>query len=400
MHPLNTILLADRTRLLKPSPTLAMTAKARRMKAEGLDVVSFAAGEPDFNTPEPVVEAAIRALHAGQTKYTPSSGIPALKEAVVEKLWRENQLKASPDQVVVSCGAKHSLYNALQVLINPGDEVILLAPYWMTYADQVQLAGGAPVVVPTRSDDGFVPDASALRAAISPRTRALIVNSPSNPTGAVLPRSTLKEIAALALRHDLWILSDEIYERLTYTERVPSIATLGAEVAARTLVINGCSKSYSMTGWRIGYCVAPAPVATAISNLQDQVTSNPTSFAQAGAVEALHLPADTVEAMRVEFQARRDLIVQRLRAIPGLTVPEPQGAFYVFPDVSAFLGGDLHTDVALADHLLETAHIATVPGSVFEGAGHLRLSYACSREDIEKGIGRLESSLTALRASR
>jgi len=370
-----------------------MTAKARRMKADGIDVVSFAAGEPDFNTPLPVVEAAIAALREGITKYTPSSGIPALKTAVVEKLWRENSVRATPEQVVVSCGAKHSLYNAMQILLNPGDEVLLLAPYWMTYADQVRLAGGVPVAVAGHVEANFIPTYEALKAAVTPRTRAIVVNSPSNPTGTVLPRSTLKEIAALALRHNLWIISDEIYERLTYTERVPSIATLGEDVAARTILVNGCSKSYSMTGWRIGYCVAPTPVAVAMSNLQDQVTSNPTSFAQVGAVEALRLPPETVEAMRAEFQARRDLIVSRLRAIPGLSVPEPEGAFYVFPDVRKFLGGEIASDSALADHLLEHAHIATVPGSVFEGKGHLRLSYACSRDDIEKGVARLATAL-------
>jgi len=233
----------------------------------------------------------------------------------------------------------------------------------------------------------------AIRAAVTPRTRAIVVNSPGNPTGAVVPGTTMAEIASLALRHGLWIVSDEIYERLAYGERVPSIATLGADVAARTIVVNGCSKSYSMTGWRIGYCAAPLAVARSMANLQDQMTSNPTSFAQAGAVAALRLPVDTVETMRAEFRARRDAMVGLLRDVPGIRVAEPEGAFYVFPDISAHLGGEFSDDVALADHLLEVANIATVPGSVFEGPGFLRLSYTCSRADIEKGVGRLKSAL-------
>ena len=389
----NTLSLSSRANLLKPSPTLAITAKANAMKAEGIDVVSFGAGEPDFNTPIPICEAAIDAIHAGFTKYTPSSGINDLKDAIVGKLQRENHLKYTREQIVVSCGAKQSVYNTMQILLDPGDEVILLAPYWMTYAEQVKLAGGVPVVVHTKLENGFVPDSDDLRAAISAKTKAIIVCSPSNPTGAVLPRATIKEIGMLALRFGFWIVADEIYERLIYGLTHESIAGLGQDVYDRTITINGCSKTYAMTGWRIGFAAAPVAIAKAMSNFQDQVTSNPTSFAQKGAVAAYHLDSSAVDAMRDEFQARRDLIIGLLRQIPGLKVFEPQGAFYVLPDVTAFLGGELTTDIELAAWLLEEAKVATVPGTVFEGAGHLRLSYAASRADIEKGVGRIAEAL-------
>jgi aspartate aminotransferase len=366
------------------------------MKAEGIDVVSFAAGEPDFNTPEPICNAAIEAIKAGFTKYTPSAGIKELKQAIVEKLERENGVHVTPDQVIVSCGAKHSVYNTMMALLEPGDEVILIAPYWMTYADQIRLAGGVPVVVRTSVEDDFVPSFDALKEAITPKTKAILINSPCNPTGAVLPRQTIKEIATLALRHGLWVIADEIYERLIYGAEHQSIAALGADIAEQTITIGGCSKSYSMTGWRIGFAAAPLAVAKAMSNFQDQVTSNPTSFAQRGAVAAYHLDPAMVETMRVEFEARRDLIVGLLRGIPGLKVPEPKGAFYVFPDVSRYLGGKVANDLDLAAFLLDQAQVATVPGSVFEGEGHLRLSYAASRKNIEKGVARIAEALKQL----
>ena len=391
----NTLSLSARTGLLKPSPTLAITSKANAMKAEGIDVVSFGAGEPDFNTPQAICDAAIEAIQAGFTKYTPSAGIPALRKAVVEKLERENGLKYTPEQVIVSCGAKHSVYNTMQVLIDPGDEVILIAPYWMTYADQIQLAGGVPVVVQASAESGFVPTYDDLKAAVTSKTKAILVNSPSNPTGAVLPRETLKEIAALALKNNLWVIADEIYEHLIYDgEKHTAFASLGSEVYERTITINGCSKSYSMTGWRIGYAAAPLAVAKAMSNFQDQVTSNPTSFAQRGAVVALSMPADTIQEMRTEFEARRDLIHRLLTDIPGVKMQKPKGAFYAFPDVSAFLGEDLKSDLDLAAYLLEEAKVAVVPGSVFQGPGHIRLSYATSRADIEKGVARIAEALS------
>ncbi len=393
---MNTIELSARAGLLRPSPTLSITAKANALKAEGQDVISFAAGEPDFNTPEPICKAAISAIESGFTKYTPSSGIPALKDAIRNKLKTENQIHAESNQIVASCGAKHALYNAMQVLINPGDEVILIAPYWMTYADQIRLAGGTPVVVHSNPSEGFVPDFDDIKAVITPRTKAIVVNSPSNPTGAVYNRQAIKEIAAIALRHGLWVFSDEIYDRLVYGVEHQSVAALSDEVAQQTITFGGCSKSYAMTGWRLGFACAPLPVAQAMSNFQDQVTSNPTSFVQKGAVEAFLLPKESVEAMRLEFEARRRLITEGLQSIPGLKITPPKGAFYAFVDASAYLGSVMKTDIELADYLLEKALLAVIPGSVFEGKGFLRMSYATSRENIAKGMSRLAEALTNL----
>ncbi len=363
------------------------------MRAGGTDVISLAAGEPDFNTPEPIVQAAIDALHAGFTKYTPTSGIPELKDAVVAKFRRENGLSVEPANIVVSCGAKQCLFNAFQATVNSGDEVVVFAPFWPTYADQIALAGAHPVIVPTLGADAFVPDPAAVRAAITPRTRAILLNSPCNPTGAVMPRSVLKEIAALALRHDLWLISDEIYEKLVYDGTPLGIASLGQDVADRTVTINGCSKSYAMTGWRIGYCAAPKALAASMSNIQDQVTSNATSFAQKGAVVALQMPDDDVSAMRAEFRARRDLVVSLLADIEGVDIRTPAGAFYAFPDIGAHLGGRFPDDAALALCLLQEAHVATIPGSAFGAPGHLRLSYAASRENLKLGVARIAEAL-------
>ncbi len=366
------------------------------MKAQGADVISFAAGEPDFNTPEPICRAAIEALEKGFTKYTPSAGIADLRKVISEKLERDNGLVMAPEQVIVSCGAKHSVYNAMQVLLDSGDEVILIAPYWMTYAEQVRLGGGTPVVVHTDAASGFVPTYEQIREAVTRRTKAIVVNSPSNPTGGVWPRQTMKDIAALAIRHGFWIISDEIYENLIYGVDHVSIASLGREVAERTITVNGCSKSYAMTGWRIGYAAAPLAVAKAMSNLQDQVTSNPTSFAQKGAVVALSMPKGEVDAMCREFEGRRDLIVRLLGQIPGVELTPPKGAFYAFADFRTVLEGRLKTDVELADFLLSDALVATIPGSVFEGPGYLRLSYATGRADIERGVSRIAEALQRL----
>ena len=364
------------------------------MKADGIDVISFGAGEPDFNTPKTICDAAIEAINSGFTKYTPSAGINELREAICGKLSRENGLEYYPSQIIVSCGAKHSVYNSMQVLINPGDEVILIAPYWMTYADQILLAGGIPKVVKASAESGFVPEIEHIKEAITSKTKAILINSPSNPSGAVLPDNILQGIAELADKHDLWIISDEIYERLIYETTFRSIASFGPNIKDRTITIGGCSKSYAMTGWRIGFAASPLPVAKAMSNFQDQVTSNPTSFAQKGATVAFNLPAESVEEMRVEFEARRDLIVRLLSEIPGVMITPPKGAFYAFPDVSkCLLPGE--TDVELAEFLLENAHVAVVPGSVFEGQGHIRLSYATSRKNIEEGVRRIKDALSS-----
>jgi aspartate aminotransferase len=386
-----TLAMADRTRFLKPSPTLAIAARANAMKAEGKRVLSLSVGEPDFNTPEPICEAAVRALRDGKTKYAPSSGIPALREAVAAKM-TTGGLPTEVAQVVVSCGAKHALYETLQVLVDPGDEVILIAPYWMTYADQIELAGGRPVVCATSRDCEFVPDVDAVRALVTPRTKAIILNSPSNPTGAVFPREILRSLAQLAVEHGFWVLSDEIYEDLVYDGEATRVAALDPAFRDHVITISGFSKTYAMTGWRLGYAVAPKAVAQAIGNLQDQVTSNATSFAQYGALAALEMPVAEVRAMRDSFKKRRDLFLAGLRNIDGMEVCTPQGAFYAFPDVTAFLS-EGEDDLALATRLLEEALVAVVPGSVFQGFGHLRLSYATSEAELEEAVARLRSCL-------
>lgn len=366
------------------------------MQAQGIDVVGLSAGEPDFKTPETIRRSAIEAIESGFTRYTTTSGIPELKEAVVAKLARDNGIAVKAEQVVVSCGAKHSVYNALTALVDPGDEVLILTPFWMTYADQVGLCGGKAVLLPTNERDRFQPDLDLVRAAITPKTKVLMVNSPNNPTGSVIPGKTIEALMDLAIANNLWVVSDEIYEKLIYEGEHVSPGSLSQEAAERTITINGCSKTFAMTGWRIGYAAAPLHVAKAMSNIQDQVTSNPTSFAQKGAVTALSLPDQEVAAMREEFRARRELITGLLRQLPGVHVEQPHGAFYVFADFSAHLGGKIPTDMELANYLLEVAHVATVPGSVFNGPGHLRLSYAASREDIEKGVRRIGEALTQM----
>lgn len=367
------------------------------MRAQGIDIISLAAGEPDFPTPEPICAAAIQAIQEGFTKYTPTPGIPELRQVIADKLATENGVNVAPEQVVVSAGAKQSLFNACSVLLDPGDEVILIAPYWMTYAEQIDLAGGVPVVVRTSAASGFIPTFDQLREAVTSRTRAIVVNSPCNPTGAVFPRQTLKEIAALALKHGLWILSDEIYEKLIYGEPHVSIASLGSEVAEQTVTVGGCSKTFAMTGWRIGFSAAPLAVAKAMSNFQDQVTSNANSIAQKGAIQAFRLGEGAIEEMRSEYELRRNLVVEMLSQIPGVEVPRPKGAFYVLPDVSHYLGGRFVDDCALAEFLLEEAKVATIPGSVFEGQGHIRLSYAASRANLTEGITRIGEALAKLR---
>jgi len=388
--------LSLRAGLLKPSPTLSITAKANALKAQGVDVVSFGAGEPDFNTPEAICETTIAAIRAGFTKYTPSAGIKELREAIAQKLTHENHVPTTADQVVVSCGGKHSVYNCMQLLLDPGDEVLLIAPYWMTYAEQIKLAGGVPVVVYTTAETGFVPTIAEIAEKVTARTKAIVINSPSNPTGAVLPRAFLEELAALAVDKGFWVISDEIYEKLIYGETHVSIASLNEEIAAQTITIGGCSKTYAMTGWRIGFAAAPLTLAKAMSNFQDQVTSNPTSFVQKGAVTAFQLPPNQVEAMREEFQARRDLIVGLLADVPGFKILAPKGAFYAFVDVRGALTSAVADDVALSAYLLAEAKVSVIPGSVFEGAGHLRLSYAASRHDIERGVARIREAVAKL----
>ncbi len=393
--------LAERARRLRPSSTLAVAAKARAMQAQGLDVISFGAGEPDFDTPERVKAAAVRALAEGQTKYTDAAGIPELRAAACAKLRRDNGLDYEPADVIVSVGAKHSLYNLCAVLVGPGDEVLVPAPYWVSYTEQVRLCEGIPVVIPTDEARGFQLDVGALRAAVTPRTKALILNTPNNPTGAVYPRADLQAVAALAVERGFWVVSDECYEALSYEGRLPSIATLSPEIQARTIVVHTCSKAYAMTGWRIGYAAGPREVIRAMAEFQSQCTSNPTSLAQWAAVEALAGPQDDVAKMAGEFDRRRRVIVEGLNRIPGLRCVTPQGAFYAFPDVSGLFGRRFEATVLagsadVAAFLLEAARVAVVPGLDFGSDRHVRLSYACGLETIREGLARIEAACARL----
>lgn len=395
------IKLSRRATEVEESVTLAMTEKANQLRAQGVDVISFSAGEPDFDTPEHIKKAAIDALQKGQTKYTAATGLPALKKAIAKKFERDNGLVYDPAQVVVSCGAKHSLYNVMQALLEEGDEAIIPAPYWVSYPAMVKCAGAKPVIVPTEEKDGLKVRPESLRRAITPRTRLFVLCSPSNPTGMVYSADELKALIEVLLETDVLVLSDEIYEKLCFGVPFTSIASLHPDMKERTIVVNGCSKTYAMTGWRIGYAAGPREIMAAAGRMQSQSTSNATSIAQYAAIAALEGDQSCVEKMRAEYAKRRDYIVSRLRAIPGVACGEPQGAFYVFPRVSAFYGkkhrGQAITgSLALSEALLAHAHVATVPGSGFGGDGYIRLSYATSMEKIREGLDRLEKFVREL----
>jgi aspartate aminotransferase len=404
MSPLK---LASRLDPVKPSITLAVTAKAARLKAAGVDVISFGAGEPDFDTPAHIKQAVRDALDRPQSavgKYTDVGGILALRQAVASELSTVHKVAIDPDQVLVSTGAKHSLYNLIMALVDPGDEVLIPAPYWVSYPDMVMLAGGKPVILETRAEDDFAVTAAQVRAAVTPRTRAIVLNNPSNPTGAVYARRQVEALAEVVVERDLLVLSDDIYRQLVYGDaEYVSIAALGPEIAKRTVLVDGASKTYAMTGWRIGYTAGPLPLIKAMAKIQGQSTSNPTHAAQIAALAALTGPQDCVAEMRAAFDARRIAMVKLLRAIPGVTCREPKGAFYAFPDVSAYVGkrtpegAALEDDVRLCDWLVEVGKVAVVPGSGFGAPGFVRLSYACSMQNIEQGIDRLAKSLAALR---
>lgn len=395
--------LAARTTGFSPSPTLAITARAKRMRAEGIDVLNFGAGEPDFDTPEHIKAAAVQALKEGFTKYTAAAGIDELKDAVCLKLKRDNGVEYRRENVIISCGAKHTLYNLCMVLFQEGDEVLLPAPYWVSYPEQIRMAGAVPVPVGTAEADGFRVRADALEAACTSRTAGLILNSPCNPTGAVLSRKDLEAIAVFAAVRDLTVISDETYEALTYDGReAVSIAALGEEVKRRTILVNSLSKAYAMTGWRIGYAAGPAEVVRAMDTFQSQVTSNPTSIAQRAAIAALTGPQDCVRAMRAAFANRRDVIVAALNGVPGVSCVLPGGAFYAFPNVAGCLrrrAGDrvVRTSADLAEYLLDEAKVAVVPGAEFGSDSHLRLSYATSTESILEGVKRMGAALRQLR---
>lgn len=387
-------LLAPRTSTLSPSLTLAVDAKAKKMKAEGVDVCGFGAGEPDFDTPQHIKDAAASALAAGFTKYTPSSGLPELRAAIAEKLKNENGLDYKPSQIIVNCGAKHSCYNVILATCGPGDEVIIPAPYWLSYPEMVKLADATPVIVPTQEANGFKLTPDEFRSAMTPATKLIILNSPSNPTGAVYTKEELQALAEVALEEDILMLSDEIYEKITYdgTPHV-SLASLGPEVYKLTITVNGFSKAYAMTGWRLGYVAAPEPIAAAIDSIQSHSTSNPTSFAQKGALAALKGDQSFIGEMQRAFAERRAYMYEKLTNIPGITCVKPMGAFYMLPNIASFGLGS----VAFCERLLEEQKVACVPGIAFGTDAHIRLSYACSMENIQKGLERLAAFCASLK---
>ncbi len=384
--------LANRMASLEPSATLAMAARAGAMKAAGVDVIDLSVGEPDFPTPEHICRAGEAAIAAGKTKYTPAAGIPALREAVAADYARRSGLEVTPAQVIVSNGAKHSLHNLFTALLNDGDEVIVPTPYWVSYAELIKLAGARPVLVETTIDDDFKLQPAAFEAAVTPQTRMLLLCSPSNPTGVVYTRLELEALADIAIASDLAVVSDEIYDQLVYDGRESvSFPTLRPGLAARSIVVAGVSKTYSMTGWRIGWTISPAPLAKAMGSLQSQETSNPCSVSQHAAVAALTGPQDCVTAMRDAFQVRRDLVVDRLRQIPGVNIPEIGGAFYAFFDIRESLSkpGGPATSVAWCEQLLEQEQVATVAGSAFGAEGYVRMSFAASEEKLAAGLDRI-----------
>lgn len=391
--------ISDLVAGIAPSPTIAGSTKAKRMQAQGLDVRSFAIGEPDFGTPENILEAARKAMAEQKTKYTPAGGIPQLRQAVCDAALRDIGVEYQPAQVVVGNGGKHALMNIWRTLLNPGDEVIMFAPYWVSYPEQVRLCGAKTVSIVTSGDNDFQPDLDQVRAAVTPNTRAMLINSPSNPSGAVFTQATMEGLAEIACTHDLAIVSDEIYKHLLYDGRQHlTTANMSDELKERTIIADGVAKTYSMTGWRIGWLIAPPAFAKAAENLQSQETSNPNSIAQWASVEALNGPQDSVVEMRAAFAARRDYLVPALNDIPGVKCSMPGGAFYVFPDISAHLGRELGgstiaTSVDLELYLIEQALIATVAGGPFGTEGYIRMSFACGMEDLQEGVKRLREAL-------
>jgi len=385
--------LARRVAQLSSSPTLAITSKANQLKASGVDVVSFGAGEPDFDTPEFIKQAAVEALKKGQTKYTPSSGLPLLKNAIAKKFQQDNGLTYQPDQIVVSAGAKHSLYNIIQVICDQGDEVIIPAPYWVSYPEMVQVAEGVPVIVATAETNLFKMTAKQFEAAITQKTKVLVLNSPSNPTGCVYTRPELEAIAEVAVKHQIAVISDEIYEKLLYdgVQHI-SIAGLNSKIYDLTFTVNGMSKAYAMTGWRIGYLGGPKEAVSKISNLQDHSTSNPNSIAQMASIAALGGDQSFINDMRKEFDKRRLYMYERFARMKNITAVKPQGAFYMFCNISPT--GLSGTDIA--KRLLDDVQVAVIPGSGFGDDRYIRLSFATSLEQITKGLDRIEQWLNKL----
>jgi len=385
---------ADRVNRISVSPTMAVLTAADQLKQKGVDVVDFGAGEPDFPTPDFIKRAAVKALEENRTKYTPTPGIAPLRQAVCD--WHATQLGSSyqPAECILSAGGKQVIFNAVCSLVNSGDEVVMAAPYWVSYPDIVKYAGGKPVVIETRAEDDFIMRAADVEKVLTPRTRMVIADSPSNPTGAVIPPEEFEKLFALCRRKGVWLLSDECYSHFVYGNAKPfSVASLpgGKE---RLIIVGSCSKTYAMTGWRVGYALAPQPLVATMTKLQSQSTSNVTTIAQYAALEALRGSMDSVAAMLAEYSRRRERIVAGLRAIPGVTCTAPQGAFYVFPNISAHFNGAMPNDTAAARQLLEREYVAVVPGEGFGAPGHIRISYAASVERIEEGLRRMSRFFT------
>ncbi len=390
--------LSEKHAAIQPSVTLAITAKAKKMKADGIDVLSFAAGEPDFKTPEHIRNAAIRVIESGNTGYTAASGIPELKQAICEKLEKDNQVKYKPEHIVVSSGAKHSLFNALQVVLNPGESVIFAAPFWVSYPELIKMAGGVPVQVMTTEEGGFKLTPELLEAVRTEETKAIIINSPNNPTGTVYSENELKAIAEWAVAHNLYIISDEIYEKLVYGTAHVSMASFGEAVKKRTIIVNGMSKAYAMTGWRIGYTASNLEIAKMMSNIQSHATSNPNTIAQYAALEAISGDQEPLEAMVNEFSARRDFMVDRVNSIENLSCRKPEGAFYVMVNIEKIIGKTLDGKVikdsmAFAEYLLDASQVAVIPGAGFGVDNYVRLSYATSMDNIIRGLDRIEAAV-------
>ncbi|MER2047503.1 MAG: pyridoxal phosphate-dependent aminotransferase [Solibacillus sp.] len=390
-------LLANRVKTLTPSSTLAITAKAKELKEQGIDVIGLGAGEPDFNTPENILNAAKESMDAGLTKYTPAGGLPALKKAIIDKLARDNNLTYKANEIIVGVGAKHVLYTLFQVILNEGDEVIIPIPYWVSYPEQVKLAGGVPVYVEGTQEQNFKITAQQLRNAVTEKTKAVIINSPSNPSGMIYTKEELAELVQVAEEMDILIVSDEIYEKLVYNGvEHYSIAEVSDAVKARTIVVNGVAKSHSMTGWRIGYAAGDATIIKAMTDLASHSTSNATTTAQYATIEAYNGSQDTVEKMRQAFESRLEAIFPKLAAIPGVKVLKPQGAFYLLPDVSETAEKTGYTSVDdFVSALLTEANVAVIPGSGFGAPATIRLSYATSLELLEEAVRRIDAFVKA-----
>jgi len=399
-------LIADRISRIDESATLKIAGRAKAMAAEGIDVVDFSVGEPDFPTPENIKEAAKRAIDDNFTGYTASDGIPELRKAILQRYRDDHNLSYEMDQVIVSCGAKHSLYNVANALFNNGEEMILPAPYWVSYPAIASMVRAKDVIVPTREENGFRLTAAELKAHVTSNTKALMLNNPSNPTGSAYSRAELEAIAEVVLERGLYVIADEIYDKIVYDDYVfTPFASLSAEIKQRTVTVNGVSKAYSMTGWRIGYALAQREIIAAMGKVQSHSTSNASSIAQKAGLEAISGPQDAVGQMAAQFEERRNFLLERLLAIPGINCHKPEGAFYLFPNVSAFFGSRhggmvIRDAYGLARFLLEQARVAVVPGEAFGGPDNIRLSYACSLENLEKGIDRIARALALLEPAR